>query len=254
MMKAQAITVTFGGVRAVDDVSLDVAPGELLGLVGPNGSGKTTLLNAVCGLVPARGTLTVAGSTVRLGRPSASRRAGIGRVFQAPQTYGELSCLDNVLLSTSDRALRGLAGAWPARPLMWRREHRRWARAMEALELVGIAGHATEPAERLSYGGLRLLELARALAGEPKVLLLDEPSAGLNDAETASLATLLREVRAAGNTLVVVDHKIDFLDALCDRLVVLELGRVIARGRPDEVWRDARVISAYLGGSADAAD
>jgi ABC-type branched-subunit amino acid transport system ATPase component len=254
MLTAQGITVAFGGVRAVDDVSLDVEPGELLGLVGPNGSGKTTLLNAVCGLVPARGTLTVAGSPVRLGRPAAARRAGVGRVFQAPQAYGELSCLDNVLLSTSDRAMRGLIGAWPARPMMWRHERGRWARAMEALELVGIADQATEPAAVLSYGGLRLLELARALAGDPKILLLDEPSAGLNDGETTSLAALLREVRAAGNTLVVVDHKIDFLDALCGRLVVLELGAVIARGRPDEVWRDSRVISAYLGGSADAAD
>jgi ABC-type branched-subunit amino acid transport system ATPase component len=258
MLKADDITVAFGGVRAVDGVSLEVTEGELLGLVGPNGSGKTTFLNAVCGIVPARGSLTVAGSAVRLGRPTAARRAGVARVFQAPQVYGELSCLDNVLLSTSDRRWRGLAGAWPGRPLMWRHERLRWAKAMEALETVGIAGQATEPAARLSYGGQRLLELARALAGDPVVLLLDEPSAGLNDGETADLATLLGEVRAAGNTLVIVDHKIDFLDALCDRLVVLELGQVIARGRPDEVWRDERVISAYLGKSleepADAAD
>ncbi|MGI8336502.1 ABC transporter ATP-binding protein [Actinomadura scrupuli] len=258
MLKADDITVAFGGVRAVDGVSLEVAEGELLGLVGPNGSGKTTFLNAVCGIVPARGSLTVAGSAVRLGRPTAARRAGVARVFQAPQVYGELSCLDNVLLSTSDRRWRGLAGAWPVRPLMWRHERLRWAKAMAALETVGIAGQATEPAARLSYGGQRLLELARALAGDPVVLLLDEPSAGLNDGETAELAALLSEVRAAGNTLVIVDHKIDFLDALCDRLVVLELGQVIARGRPDEVWRDERVISAYLGKSleepADAAD
>lgn len=258
MLKADDIVVAFGGVRAVDGVSLEVAEGELLGLVGPNGSGKTTFLNAVCGIVPAHGSLTVAGSAIRLGHPRAARRAGIARVFQAPQIYGELSCLDNVLLATSDRRWRGLAGALLGRPLMWRHERRRWAKAMEALGTVGLADHATDPALLLSYGRQRLLELARALAGDPAVLLLDEPSAGLNDVETAALATLLGEVRAAGNTLVIVDHKIDFLDALCDRLVVLELGQVIARGRPDEVWRDERVISAYLGTSfeepADAAD
>lgn len=253
MLTAEGITVTFGGVRAVDDVGLDVDSAELIGLVGPNGSGKTTLLNAICGIVPARGRLTVAGQPVRLGRTSAARRAGIGRVFQAPQTYEDLSCLDNVLLSSSDRRMRGLAGAWLARPLMWRHEHRRWRRALDALELVGLADRATDPASLLTYGQRRLLELARATAGDPKVLLLDEPSAGLNDAETTALGTLLRDVRAAGNTVVVVDHKIDFLDSLCDRLVVLELGHVIAAGKPDEVWRDARVISAYLGVSADAA-
>jgi len=252
MLKAEQITVTFGGVRAVSDVSLAVPAGELLGLVGPNGSGKTTFLNAVCGIVPARGSLTVADRPVRLGRPNAACRAGIARVFQAPQTYGELSCLDNVLLATSDRRLLGLTGAWPARPAMWKRERARWAFAMSALETVGLESCALEPASLLSYGQQRLLELARALAGSPSILLLDEPSAGLNDAETAALAALLRAVRSAGNTLVVVDHKIDFLDALCDRLVVLELGRVIAAGPPDQVWRDDRVISAYLGVAPDA--
>jgi ABC-type branched-subunit amino acid transport system ATPase component len=254
VLTAEEVTVAFGGVRAVDRVSLEVAGRELLGLVGPNGSGKTTLLNAICGIVPASGSLTVCGRPVRLGRPGAARRAGIARVFQAPQTYAELSCVDNVLLATPDGALRGLTGAWPARPLMWRREKARWSCALAALDTVGLADRALEPAASLSYGQRRLLELARGLAGEPSVLLLDEPSAGLNDGETAALAGLLRQVRAGGTTLVVVDHKIDFLDALCDRLVVLELGRVIAQGVPAEVWRDERVISAYLGVPADAGD
>ncbi|WP_395104212.1 ABC transporter ATP-binding protein [Actinomadura sp. SCN-SB] len=254
MLETEGITVTFGGLRVVDDVGLSVERGELIGLAGPNGSGKTSFLNALCGIVPAQGRVSVDGTPVRLGRPRSAHRAGIGRVFQAPQVYGELSCIDNVLLSSSDPALRGLTGAWPARPLMFRRERRRWDRAMEALELVGLAELAAEDASLLSYGQQRLLELARALAGDSKLLLLDEPSAGLNDAETTALATLLGEVRAAGNTLVLVDHKIDFLDALCDRLAVLELGRIIAFGRPDEVWRDDRVVSAYLGVPADAAD
>lgn len=254
MLTAEDITVGFGGVRAVDGVTLEVGRGELLGLIGPNGSGKTTFLNALCGIVPARGRLTVDGAEVRLGRPRLARRHGIGRAFQTPQIYDRLSCLENVLLSSPDHALRGLTGAWLARPLMWGHERQRWAMAMEALGHVGLAEYATEPAELLTYGQRRLLELARALAGVPKVLLLDEPSAGLNDAETAGLATMLNEARTAGNTVIVVDHKIDFLDSLCDRLVVLELGRVIARGKPDEVWRDDRVISAYLGVPVDVVD
>jgi branched-chain amino acid transport system ATP-binding protein len=253
MLRAEEISVAFGGVRAVSSVSLELREDELLGLVGPNGSGKTTFLNAVCGVVAAKGSLTVDGAPVRLGRPRAAWRAGIARVFQAPQTFEALSCLENVLLSSSDTLYRGLTGAWLVRPLMWREERRRWARAMQALELVGLPHLATAPAAMLTYGQRRLLELARALAGDPKVLLLDEPSAGLNDAETAALGDRLTDVRSTGVALLLVDHKVDFIDLLCDRIVVLELGQVIAEGPPQEVWRDRRVMSAYLGVPDDAA-
>ncbi|WP_327002607.1 ATP-binding cassette domain-containing protein [Dactylosporangium sp. NBC_01737] len=252
MLRAERITVDFGGVRAVAGVDLEVGAKEMLGLVGPNGSGKTTLLNAVCGVVAARGALTVDGRRVRLSRPAATRAAGIARVFQAPQIFDELSCLENVLLSSPDGRLVGLVGAVLARPAMHRREHRREAAALRALTTVGLAEYASTSSKTLSYGQRRLLELARALAAEPKVLLLDEPSAGLNDAESAQLAQLLRETRDAGLAVVVVDHKIDFLDSLCDRLVVLELGKVIAQGPPDEVWRHQQVINAYLGVAGNA--
>jgi len=252
MLQAEQISVSFGGVRAVSEVSLTLDTGELLGLVGPNGSGKTTFLNAICGVVEAQGQLTVDGARVPLGRPRAAWRAGIARVFQAPQTFEALTCLENVLLSSADAKMRGVGGAWIARPVMWTRERRRWARAMEALDVVGLAPLATSPAAMLSYGQRRLLELARALAGDPKVLLLDEPSAGLNDPETAALADLLRRVRE-GLSLLLIDHKVDFLDMLCDRIVVLELGVVIAEGTPQDVWRDKRVMSAYLGVPDDAA-
>ncbi len=253
MLKAEDISVSFGGVRAVSEVSLELGDNELLGLVGPNGSGKTTLLNAICGIVPAKGTLTVEGVKVPVGRPRAAWRAGLARVFQAPQAFDALSCLENVLLSSADPSLRGVWGAWVVRPLMWRREHRRWARAMDALDVVGLAHLALQPAAMLTYGQRRLLELARALAGDPKVLLLDEPSAGLNDAETAGLGDLLRKVRSGGLALLLIDHKVDFIDLLCDRIVVLELGKVIAEGPPQEVWRDHRVMSAYLGVTDDVA-
>jgi branched-chain amino acid transport system ATP-binding protein len=251
MLRADEITVSFGGVRAVDRVSLELGD-ELLGLVGPNGSGKTTFLNAICGVVPANGRLTVDGGVVPLGRPRAAWRAGIARVFQAPQAFIELSCLENVLLTSSDTRHRGVTGAWLARPAMWRHERLRWERARAALERVGLGGVALAPAARLSYGQRRLLELARALAGDPRVLLLDEPSAGLNDAETAELAELLQAVRREGTALLLVDHKVDFLDLLCDRIVVLELGHVIAEGTPDTVWRNEQVINAYLGVSRGA--
>jgi branched-chain amino acid transport system ATP-binding protein len=253
MLTADDISVAFGGVRAVTGVSLELGDDELLGLVGPNGSGKTTFLNALCGVVGAKGALTVEGTEVRLGRPRAAWRAGIARVFQAPQAFEALTCLENVILSSSDIPGRGLTGAWLARPVMWRHERRRWERGMEVLDLVGLGHLAAAPAGMLTYGQRRLLELARALDGKPKVLLLDEPSAGLNDSETSALGDLLREVRAGGISLLLVDHKVDFIDLLCDRIVVLELGLVIAEGPPQEVWRDRRVMSAYLGVRDDVA-
>jgi ABC-type branched-subunit amino acid transport system ATPase component len=251
MLRADDITVSFGGVRAVDGVSLELGD-ELLGLVGPNGSGKTTFLNAICGVAPATGRLTVDGADVPLCRPRSAWRAGIARVFQAPQAFVELSCLENVLLTSADTGLRGVAGAWLNRPGMWRHERGRWTRSHAALERVGLDHLALAPAGLLSYGQRRLLELARALAGDPRVLLLDEPSAGLNDAETSELADLLLTVRREGIALLLVDHKVDFLDVLCDRIVVLELGAKIAEGTPDTVWQHERVIAAYLGVSRGA--
>jgi ABC-type branched-subunit amino acid transport system ATPase component len=251
MLRADDVSVTFGGVRAVDGVTLELGD-ELLGLVGPNGSGKTTFLNALCGVVPAHGRLTVDGAVVPFGRPRAAWRAGIARVFQAPQAFVELSCLENVLLTSADTRHRGVTGAWLSRPAMWRHERVRWGRAVAALERVGLGELVLAPAALLSYGQRRLLELARALAGDPRVLLLDEPSAGLNDAETAGLAELLQAVRADGTSLLLVDHKVDFLDVLCDRIVVLELGAVIAEGTPETVWQHEQVINAYLGVSRGA--
>ncbi len=247
MLEAREVCVSFGGVRAVDHVSLTLDEREILGVIGPNGSGKTTLLNALTGVVKTTGSLRVDGEDVGLGSMTRSRRAGIVRMFQAPQTVDELTCLENVLLSTSDSSRRGLLGATFLRRSMGRHERARWQRASEALDFVGLRGVASQSAADLTYGQRRLIDLARVVAADASVVLLDEPSAGLNDHETTKLADLCLELRSQGMAVIVVEHKIDFVDRLCDRIMVLELGRVVAEGPPDVVWKDQRVMDAYLG-------
>lgn len=247
ILRADDLRVSFGGVRAVDGVSLDVRHGEILGLVGPNGSGKTTFLNALTGVVPASGVLEVAGTPVRLGVPGSARPLGMLRTYQAPQTYDHLSCIEDVLVSSSDRRLTGLAASWFLRPLMLRRERDRWGIAVDALTRVGLADLAEVPAGRLTYGQRRLLEVARAIAAGPTILLLDEPSAGLDQSETEQLGRYLHQLRAEGVSILVIDHKLDFITDLCDRVAVLEQGHLVAVGDAETVFEDQRVVDAYLG-------
>ncbi len=247
MLRAEDIGVAFGALRAVDGIDLVVEEGEAVGMVGPNGSGKSTFLNAITGVVRAQGVLSVGGRAVPLGRPQAVRRAGVARTFQTPQSFAELTCIENVLLADGERRATGLVGAWLGRPAMWWHERARWERAVAVLDRVGLADRAEDQAGLLSYGQQRLLELARSLVGEPRVLLADEPSAGLNAAETGELAALLGRLHHDGVSLLVVDHKIDFIESVATRVVVLQLGRIIAEGPPAEVWQHAEVVDAYLG-------
>ncbi len=253
MLEAKGIAVSFGAVKAVDGVDLAVAPGEVLGIIGPNGSGKSTFLNAVTGLVAAKGTVRIDGTPVRLGRAGPAAKLGLRRTFQTPQLQDDLSCLENVLIGSTDQRHRSVGAAWAARLAMWKRERRRWAAALDALRFTGLEQLAHTPAGALSYGQRRLLEIARAKVADPKVLLLDEPAAGLNQVETEELGVLLKKMVTETNALVVVEHKMDFIQGLCSRLVVLELGTVIAQGPPAQVLRDQKVIDAYLGTVAENA-
>ena len=252
VLEADDIQVQFGGVRAVDGASLSVLEHEILGLVGPNGSGKTTFLNALTGVVPASGSLRVRGHPVRLGRAGRVRALAVVRTYQTPQTYEHLTCIEDVLLSTADRSLTGITPACLARLAVVRRDRARWDAAVRALERVGLVELAEEPAARLSYGQRRLLELARAINARPEILLLDEPSAGLDSAETDQLVEHLRRLQSEGVSMLLVDHKLDFITSLCDRVAVLELGRFVAVGPAATVFEDQRVVDAYLGVDEEA--
>jgi branched-chain amino acid transport system ATP-binding protein len=247
VLKAVDISVHYGGVVAVDHISLDLFDNEILGIVGPNGSGKSTLLNAMSGLTPASGYLEIDEHRVTLGSPRRVRKTGLLRTFQTPQVFTELSCIENVMLSDSDAFGTGLLGSFALRPGLWKHERERIDRAYASLVKVGLGDFADRPSLGLAYGQNRHLEIARAINANPRYLAMDEPSAGLNQVETAELAKLIKSFSAAGITILIVDHKIDFLSSICNRMMVLQLGAVIAEGSPAEVFKNPAVVDAYLG-------
>jgi branched-chain amino acid transport system ATP-binding protein len=249
LLRVEAISRGFGGVRAVDAVSLSVSAGEIVGLIGPNGAGKTTLVNLIAGLERPDGGRVLVGER-DITREPAHRRAvlGVGRTFQTPQTFGELSVRDNVLVAARAHAgaqpsvLRALTGL--GRPAA---EAHAGARADAALGVVGLATVAHRSAADLSPGQQRLLGLGRALALEPAVLLLDEPSAGLSGAERSALLDLLRTLRGHGLGVLLIEHDVPAVMQVADRVIVLDRGQKIADGPPGEVAREPTVIPAYLG-------
>ncbi|MBU1276709.1 MAG: ABC transporter ATP-binding protein [Proteobacteria bacterium] len=249
LLQATDLTVRFGGLTAVDAVRIGIPPGQLAGLIGPNGAGKTTCFNLFTGRIrPSGGKLEFAGRPIVGLRPSRINQMGMARTFQNIRLFGELSVLENVLVGFHGGLKSNFLSAILRLPGYVAQERRMHRRAGEILELVGLTRLRDEPAGSLAYGQQRLLEIARALATGPRLLLLDEPAAGMNPQETAGLASLVRRLRdELGITVLLIEHDMRFVMKLCEHLTVLDHGRVIARGTPQQVQSDPAVIQAYLG-------
>ena len=238
VLKLEKVTVAFGGLVAVDAVSFEIATGEILGLIGPNGAGKTTLFNAVSGYYkPARGRISFLGRDVTGHQPYALAARGIGRTFQIVKPFAGLSVLENIIVSSY---------------LRYPRQAQARNKAWEVLRFIGLADRADVPAAGLTLAGRKRLEIGKALALEPKLLLLDEVVAGLNPTEADQTVQLILRIRDAGVTILIVEHIMRVIMKISTRIIVLNYGRLIAQGKPDEVARNDEVIEAYLGESADA--
>jgi branched-chain amino acid transport system ATP-binding protein len=230
-LEVRGVTVRFGGRHALEDVSIQAEPGTITGLIGPNGAGKTTLFNVICGLLPPeRGTVVLGGTDVTRLAPFKRARLGLARTFQRLEPFGLLTVRENVRLAADIARRPDPDGV-----------------ADNLLDRLGVSSLVDVRADRLPTGQARRVELARALATSPKVLLLDEPASGQDEEETAAFATILREVATTGVAVVLVEHDVPLVMAVCAQIHVLDLGRLLASGTPAEVQSDAAVLTAYLG-------
>ena len=253
ILQVQDLSKRFGGLLAVDGVSFSVEPGRITSLIGPNGAGKTTIFNLITGIYrPDAGTILYKGLSLVGRRPHTVVELGIARTFQGIRLFPGLTVRENVMAGRHCRGKAGVVGALLRPAGQQREEQEIRERADECLRFMQVDHHSREPARSLPYGDQRRVEMARALATEPELLVLDEPAAGLNEEESASLVALIRQIRARGITVLLIEHDMKVVMGVSDHVLVVDNGRLIAEGRPDEVQANTRVIEAYLGRGAAA--
>lgn len=253
ILNLKDLTIKFGGVTALDNVNFELKEGEILALIGPNGAGKTTVFNLITGVYkPTSGNVFLGDVAIDGKKRHHITKLGIARTFQNIRLFGDMTTLENIITGTDVRNKVGLVGSMLGTPRSRREEKASIAKAYEILKFIGIDEYADRLAKNLPYGVQRRLEIARALGTEPKILLLDEPAAGFNPQEKVELAAIIKKIRDAGYTILLIEHDMSLIMGISDRVVVLDFGQKIADNLPSVVQNDPQVIAAYLGVPADA--